>query len=710
MRQIEEEDIMKKKIVFLLQLFLVIGLFAEVQSEVNRPMPLNEQNKLSKTTTSMRIIPDAEFVVNPVTVKQDSYHSYLPGGMYGYPIELQNNGLSLYMTYMFRASASSYRSQRIAFVETNGNVGQERQLTTEAMNEGFGSLAIDPVTDNPFFTWHAKYSEMTKLNCYITADKYHLNEGPGFFFPKSIVIDNEPNDDANIYIWPVVFVGPSPNPENRRLHIFASNSGTRPNGYPASNVKYAWADFSNDTFALDSLNLVWHYVSFPYLDAIHNTPKLARAYPTFAVKDNVVAIGGFVSAEEGITDTDVDSTMLYEAHDTFFLVNENYGEGSFETYTFNTSRSIPAPINQDGSVFPENTSDFKIESSYSNHRELSIDNNGNIHFPGNYVCTFSDDTDGRKYWPLTQYVKDVKFNRNTHEISVVDVQPKGDYPNDNLLTIPWDFNEDGNPDTYNEDGEWEYQCAQLPITYHDMSDAFHYNYFRLTHANENGWMAMVWSDTYKAYQYHVNEDPDYATFANAPEVYMAFSADNGNHWSDPVIMNAVPSDNDPANGHYNSAFEGMIPTWFYVAPKVETMDENWGRIHIMFTNADSYNNLIGKGNIMYTSIKVDFGPLTVNNPVAIAKPVILNQNYPNPFNPTTNISFELKQTEKVNLSIYNIKGQLVKTLSNDTYSIGSHIITWNGEDDRNNLVSSGIYFYKLSTPTHDEVKKMILLK
>lgn len=699
---------MKKICILVLMIYLALALFAEYQVSNNNLAPAYKQNNVTKKMNNTRLIPQTEFVVNPVTVKNDNYFSYLPGGMFGYPIELQSNHLGLYMTYMYKASASSYRSQRIAYVETNGNVVHEGQLTSETLNEGFGSLVIDPITDNPFFTWHAKYSEMTKLNCYITADKYHFNEYPGFFYPKTIVIDNEPNDDANIYIWPVLLLGPSPNPENQRLHIFASNSGTRPHGLPASNIKYAWADFSTETFDQDSLNLVWHYATFPYLEAIHNTSLPARAFPTFAVKDNVVAIGGSVFADEGIID--VDSTMLYEPHDTFFLVNENYGEGSFDTYTFNTKRSIPAPTNQDGSVYPENTSDFMIESSYSNHRELTIDNNGNVHFPGNYVCTFNDGTADRVYWPLTQYVKDVKLDIYSNNCYIVDVQPKGEYPNDGLLTIPWDFNEDGIPDSYNVNEEWQFQCAQFPITYHDISDAFHYNYFRLTQANENGWMAMVWSDSYKAYQYHINEDPNYAAFANAPEVYIAFSPNNGHNWSEPLIMNAVPSDNEPNIGHYTPAFENMTPTWFYIAPNIEILDDGWGKIHLMFTDVDSYNDLIGKGNIMYTSIKVNFNDFNTNDPMAITKPASLKQNYPNPFNPTTNISFELKTSEKVNLSVYNVKGQLIKKLVNSNCSAGTHNITWNGLDENNTQVSSGVYFYRLNTASHTEVKKMILMK
>ncbi|MCK4655328.1 MAG: T9SS type A sorting domain-containing protein, partial [Candidatus Cloacimonetes bacterium] len=88
----------------------------------------------------------------------------------------------------------------------------------------------------------------------------------------------------------------------------------------------------------------------------------------------------------------------------------------------------------------------------------------------------------------------------------------------------------------------------------------------------------------------------------------------------------------------------------------------------------------------------------------------LSQNYPNPFNPETTISFSVTQTLSfVNLEIYNIKGQKVKTVINEHYSKGTHSVVWNGKDENNKPVSSGIYFYKLKTENYEKTKKMILL-
>lgn len=88
----------------------------------------------------------------------------------------------------------------------------------------------------------------------------------------------------------------------------------------------------------------------------------------------------------------------------------------------------------------------------------------------------------------------------------------------------------------------------------------------------------------------------------------------------------------------------------------------------------------------------------------------LAQNHPNPFNPSTSIEFGVKEEGKVTLEIYNVKGQLINTLVNKDFQAGNHSIVWNGTDNANKAVSSGIYFYKLSVNDFSEVKKMTFLK
>lgn len=90
--------------------------------------------------------------------------------------------------------------------------------------------------------------------------------------------------------------------------------------------------------------------------------------------------------------------------------------------------------------------------------------------------------------------------------------------------------------------------------------------------------------------------------------------------------------------------------------------------------------------------------------------ILLNQNYPNPFNPITHISFDIPFDNQVSLTIYNSKGQKVKTLIDDFIHTGHHVLEWNGTDNMERQVSSGLYYYKLESDNNMLVRKLLLLK
>jgi flagellar hook assembly protein FlgD len=106
---------------------------------------------------------------------------------------------------------------------------------------------------------------------------------------------------------------------------------------------------------------------------------------------------------------------------------------------------------------------------------------------------------------------------------------------------------------------------------------------------------------------------------------------------------------------------------------------------------------------------IDFNLMTgVGNDIIAATK--LNSNYPNPFNPITHIAYSIRESGNVTLEVYNLKGQLVKSLLNEVIETGDYTITWNGTDNSNKSVSSGVYFYKMKTQNYNSTKKMILMK
>ena len=118
------------------------------------------------------------------------------------------------------------------------------------------------------------------------------------------------------------------------------------------------------------------------------------------------------------------------------------------------------------------------------------------------------------------------------------------------------------------------------------------------------------------------------------------------------------------------------------------------------------------GSLRLSEIK-DYGYISLKGNTdseTVTGIVKLNQNYPNPFNPSTQISFYLGKDLPVKLDIYNVRGQKVKTLCSTDLQKGTHSYTWQGDDQSGKAVSSGLYFYRLSTPTGVFSNKMLLMK
>jgi hypothetical protein len=108
----------------------------------------------------------------------------------------------------------------------------------------------------------------------------------------------------------------------------------------------------------------------------------------------------------------------------------------------------------------------------------------------------------------------------------------------------------------------------------------------------------------------------------------------------------------------------------------------------------------GDGEFMSAIQKVQIAPLVSG----------IDQNHPNPFNPQTTIHYTLATPGRVTLTVYDATGRLVRTLLDENQPAGARDVTWNGQDDRDHAVASGVYFYKMTAGKFTETKRMVLLK
>jgi len=130
-------------------------------------------------------------------------------------------------------------------------------------------------------------------------------------------------------------------------------------------------------------------------------------------------------------------------------------------------------------------------------------------------------------------------------------------------------------------------------------------------------------------------------------------------------------------------------------------------------SADGQHLYVGTNEDGVLRLDLEGNPLRIDSdivPDPKLQDAFLAQNFPNPFNPSTTISFELLKDSDITISVYDVRGRLIRTLLNQSMTQGSKTINWDGKDNTGNSVKGGIYFYILQTDGFYQTKKMILLK
>jgi flagellar hook assembly protein FlgD len=115
--------------------------------------------------------------------------------------------------------------------------------------------------------------------------------------------------------------------------------------------------------------------------------------------------------------------------------------------------------------------------------------------------------------------------------------------------------------------------------------------------------------------------------------------------------------------------------------------------------------LLNYQNFAVVGYKIKDAVLGLQQSNEIVRDFVLNQNYPNPFNPVTNISFTLRNAERVKITLFNSVGEKIKTIVDGHYTAGDHEFVYDASG-----LASGVYFYQLEAADHKDTKKMMLVK
>lgn len=182
----------------------------------------------------------------------------------------------------------------------------------------------------------------------------------------------------------------------------------------------------------------------------------------------------------------------------------------------------------------------------------------------------------------------------------------------------------------------------------------------------------------------------------ARTVYLILGYDD----ADPLLEGSGPV----ATLHFTCASEGTTS----IVP-VDTTDNTIGQYYFRLTSL--FGNMKIYPDFIPGAISIDLSTDVETDAFDnLPKIYSLEQNYPNPFNPTTSIRFALPERSHVTLEVYNILGEKVRQLADETLPAGYHDLVFDGRDNDGHELASGIYLYRLKTDRFTRSRKMMLMK
>jgi hypothetical protein len=234
------------------------------------------------------------------------------------------------------------------------------------------------------------------------------------------------------------------------------------------------------------------------------------------------------------------------------------------------------------------------------------------------------------------------------------------------------------------------QYRVIPRSYIDAANAILHSDMIGAHSQVAGFPELTWdslaTSNHSGYLSNITgiPCPSYAILTGAnPEVIYTYNSSN-----DSLLTEGRSVAWQSSGGIYNYVFFDIPLSFMERSTAVEALRQAIGDMGVISDIEDN------------------------PNPAAIPRSLILYQNYPNPFNPTTIIEFYNPETRsaRVTLEVFNIVGQRVRTLFDGTAQPGFNRIAWDGRDQSNREVASGVYFYRLTSDRSSITRKMLLMK
>lgn len=617
-------------------LCLILSLGFAVEILPNSPIKASAPG-----SAQSRIAPSYTFSVAPTSL-MTNYYDYMIGSYNSLPLRLipTSAGGGYFMTFHGKRTPSGTRRVFFAYVDANGNVVNSNEITSTNNFEGYPGMAVDPVSGKPMYAWHMNSDTDVEYEVRFVSDAFIYGIA-GLFNEIQTVIDNpsvvQTNTGStydNEFIWPSVQVGPSPIANKRRVYVLARNSVSHSYG-PSENVKIAYADFDGDMLE-SSQPLVWSYTSIPEMDQWNVDTTWRRPFHAFSV-DN---LGNIYYSGYHFTE-DLNGTYLDEEDFCVFKC-DNYGAGTWTRISDYSHIPICNPpqtpggsgyfSGSNGSAIPDSDLHWAIQNS--SHLNAVVDNAGRIHVSGLWTVSTTQGSAFSDFYT----VKSMIFDPATNSFSISEIYPRKDPSDDfNDAYTPWDTQAPWGEPEYVDPGDGSLVLDHkliFPFPHwneelHTDAMMFHYNNIKLSEVNDQGMMVAVWQDSYRAKCANEYVNNDYNQYDDSPEIFIAVSVDQGNSWSEPIILNNVDT----------PAFDGIKPMWVYPADKVKYVgmqgENRIGRIGLMFYNDYTWGaNAISPpahptndgGAVMFAELEIVF-PVSNYQPIdPFGVPLVLSSS------------------------------------------------------------------------------------